>query len=75
MLCKPVVVTNYTTASSQINDGKDGVIVPLDNENCARGLVDFIRDVRLQNQIVDYLQHANYGNETEVVKLYNLLND
>ena len=55
MLCKPVVVTNYPTAKSQINDGVDGVIVPMDNEGCAEGIVAFIQDVKKQPEIVNYL--------------------
>lgn len=73
MLCKPVVVTNYPTASSQIKNGLDGVIVPLDNEGCARGLAEFILDNRKQQQIVDYLSTHDYGNEGEVEKIYGLL--
>ena len=69
MLCKPVVVTNYPTASSQIQDGVDGVIVPLDNEGCARGLADFIRNKVLQDRISDYLRSHDYGNESEVRKI------
>lgn len=69
MLCKPVVVTNYPTASSQIQDGVDGVIVPLDNEGCAHGLLDFIRNKELQDRITDYLCSHDYGNESEVRKI------
>lgn len=73
MLGKPVVITNYATASSQIKDGVDGCIVPMDNEGCARGLAEFIRDKELQNSIVDYLQTHDYGNESEIEKLYKLI--
>ena len=73
MLGKPVAVTNYATASSQIKDGVDGCIVPMDNEGCARGLAEFILDKELQNDIVDYLQTHDYGNETEIEKLYKLI--
>lgn len=69
MLCKPVVVTNYPTASSQIQDGVDGIIVPLDNEGCARGLADFIRNKELQGRITDYLRSHDYGNESEVQRI------
>jgi glycosyltransferase involved in cell wall biosynthesis len=74
MLCKPVVVTDYPTAKSQIQDGVDGVIVPLDNEECAQGIVDFIHNKPLQNQIVDYLKTHDYGNEDEAEKLDKLIN-
>ena len=73
MLCKPVVVTDYPTAKSQILNGIDGIIVPLDNEGCAEGMVDFIKDMELQQQIVDYLQVHDYGNENEIYKLYELI--
>lgn len=73
MLCKPVVVTNYPTASSQINDGVDGVIVPMDNEGCAKGLAEFILDTEKQNKIIDYLKTHDYGNESEVNKIYDIL--
>jgi len=74
MLCKPVVVTDYPTAKSQIQDGVDGAIVPMDNEGCAQGIVDFIRNKMLQNQIVAYLKTHDYGNEGEAEKLDKLIN-
>lgn len=74
MLCKPVVVTDYPTAKSQIQDGIDGVIVPMDNEECANGMAAFIRNKALQNQIVEYLQTHDFGNEGEVEKLDILMN-
>lgn len=72
MLCKPVVVTNYPTASSQIKNGIDGVIVPMDNEGCARGLAEVIIDKALQGRLVDYLKTHDYGNESEVDKVYRI---
>lgn len=73
MLCKPVVVTDYPTAKSQINDGVDGVIVPMDNKGCAQGMVAFIKDKKQQQQIVNYLQSHDFGNEDEVKKITLLL--
>lgn len=73
MLYKPVVVTNYPTASSQIQDGVDGVIVPMDNEGCAKGLAEFILDETKQSQIVEYLKTHDYGNVNEVNKIYSIL--
>ena len=72
ILCKPVIVTNYTTAPSQIKDGIDGVIVPMDNSKCADGIVDFIKNKDLQSKIIEYLQTHHYGNEEEVEKVYQL---
>ncbi|MBQ1856402.1 MAG: glycosyltransferase, partial [Anaerovibrio sp.] len=74
MLCKPIVVTNYRTASSQVQDGVDGVIVPLENEACAKGIADFIRNKELQKKMVAYLQTHDYGNEIEAFKVQQLAN-
>ena len=73
MLCKPVVVTNYPTASSQIKNGVDGIIVPMDNDGCAKGLAKVILDKDMQKRLTDYLKTHDYGNESEVEKIYQLL--
>ena len=75
MLCKPVVVTNYPTAPSQIRSGIDGVIVPMDNEGCAHGLAEVICDKPLQERIIAHLKTHDYGNESEVEKIYELINE
>lgn len=72
MLYKPVVVTNYPTAKSQIQDGVDGVIVPMDNEGCAKGLANFILNKIQQNSITEFLKVHDYGNEAAVQKIDNL---
>lgn len=72
-LRKPVVITDYPTAKSQIRDGYDGVIVPLNNEDCARGICDFIRNRELQKSIIDYVSVNDYTNMGEISKLYDLI--
>lgn len=74
VLCKPVIVTDYPTAKSQVQDGVDGKIVPLNNIGCAKGISDFICNKEMRNLIVEYLQTHDYGNESEVGKLYKLMN-
>ena len=73
MLCKPVVVTNYPTAPSQIENGVDGVIVPMDNRACAEGIKALIDNKELQSRIVEHLRTHDYGNEQEVEKIYKLI--
>lgn len=73
ILCKPVVITNYPTASSQIKDGVDGIVVPMDNDGCAKGIVDFINKKNLQNSITHFLNTHDYGNESEIEKIYALI--
>lgn len=73
ILGKPVIVTHYPTAGSQIRDGIDGVIVPMDNDACARGIVEVLNNQELLNSIRLYLSNHDYGNELEVNKIYNLI--
>lgn len=73
MLCKPVAVTAYPTASSQVHDGTDGVIVSLDNEGCAHGLAEFIRNTTLQQTLIENCKNTDFGNRSEVEKIYELL--
>lgn len=72
ILCKPVIITNYPTAKSQIVDGVDGAIVPMDVDMCAQEMAVFIRDKEKQMTIVDYLESHDYGNEHEIEKIYQL---
>lgn len=73
ILRKPVAVTDYPTAHSQINDGVDGVIVPLDNAGCAQGLADFIVDVPLRQRLTSNLYNNDFSGMQEIDKIYALL--
>lgn len=73
MLCKPVVITDFPTAQSQLTDGFDGLIVPLDNKGCAEGIIKLISSRDLQNKLIKNCRKADYGNESEVEKIYRLI--
>lgn len=73
MLCKPVIVTNYPTAPSQIQQGVDGVIVPMDIPGCVAQMVETLNDDQLKCSIVEYLEVHDYGNMGEVEKVYKIM--
>ena len=73
MLGKPVVITNYATAASQLEDGIDGMIVPMDNKECAKAIIKLIQDSEMQKKLCQNLKTRNYTNEQEINKLYKLL--
>ena len=75
ILNKPVIIANYLTAKSQLNDGFDGVIVPQDNEGCAEGIAKVVLDKGLQQQLIENMKTVNYSNEYEVEKLYQLIEE
>lgn len=73
ILCKPVIITNYPTAKSQVQDGVDGVIVPMEIDKCSQQIAEFISNKEKRNEFVHYLEIHDYGNEKEVNKIYDLL--
>ncbi len=73
ILCKPVVVMDYSTARNQVKDDFNGVIVPIENEGCAEGIVSLINNPSLQKHIAGNLYSNEYGNCSEAVKLSVLL--
>ncbi len=75
ILQKPIIITNYATAHSQIEDGYDGVIVPLDNKECAKGIEQVIRDSNLHNKLIANMKKTHYSNESEIEKIYKIIGE
>lgn len=73
MLCKPVVITRYATSASQLEDGVDGVIVPMDNEGCANGIAELLRSPERMAALSAACRERDYSNRAEVEKLYELM--
>ena len=73
MLGKPVIIMNYATAKSQLDDGVDGIIVPMDNELCARKMEDIIQNKSLWEQLSSNCKMRDYSNSEEIQLLYRLL--
>lgn len=75
MLGKPVVITRYATSASQLEEGVDGVIVPMDNEGCAAGITALLRNPEKMRQLSENCKARDYSNAQEVEKLYKLMED
>lgn len=72
MLGKPVIITQYATSASQLDDGVDGVIVPMDNTVCAHVIADFIKEKTLYQKVAECCRKRDYSNAKEIEKLYEL---
>ena len=75
LLGKPVVITNYATSGSQLEDGVDGVIVPMDNAGCAAGIAALLRDPARMQWLSENCKKRDYTNSAEVEKIYALMED
>ena len=74
-LHKPVIITNYPTAKSQLKDGYDGVIVPLENDKCAQGIYNSLINKELLHTTSENTYKSNYSNYDSVNDLVRLSAD
>lgn len=73
MLGRPVIITAYKTAPSQVQQGIDGLIVPMPVGECAEAMHEALNNPSQKENIIQYLSTHDYGNEAEVEKIYNLI--
>lgn len=73
ILAKPVVITRYATSNSQLEDGVDGIIVPMDNLGCASGIVKLLQDKTKMSVLSSMCAGRDYTNSGEIEKIYQLL--
>lgn len=73
MLNKPVIITNYATSGSQLEDGVDGVIVPMNNDGCAEGIVAVMSDKDLRQRLIENTKTRDYSNSGEIQKIYDII--
>ncbi|MDU1891683.1 MAG: glycosyltransferase [Dysgonomonas sp.] len=73
VLGKPVVITAFNTSASQLVDGFDGLIVPMEIEEAAKGIQSLIDNKPLQEEFRKNMAITDYGNSKEIELIYNLL--
>ena len=72
ILGKPIVITNYPTAGSQMENGVDGYITELSVEGIADGIEELYNNFELRYKISEHCKKSNYTNSFELEKLYEL---
>lgn len=72
-LANPVVITNFSSANSQLKNGIDGVILPLESKAFAEELKCFIKDTELQEKLIQNCQNRDFSNQKEIDKIYKLI--
>lgn len=73
LLGKPVIITAYPTAKSQVISGKDGFIVPIENEACAKEIATILDRKDQIKKIQKYLATHDYSNVFEILKIDSIL--
>lgn len=73
ILAKPVLITNYSTADSQVKNGFDGAICDLSVEGIAEGIEELYLDNALRDELATNCERKDYYNGEELEKLYELM--
>ena len=73
ILGKPVMITNYATAKSQIKNGYDGYITELSVEGIANGIEMLYKNEKIRNELSKNCSKSNYNNSYELNKLYEIM--
>ena len=74
ILGKPILVTNYPTAPSQIDHLVDGVICDASIESIAHAIIDLYENPIQRSALSKYCKAQNHQNSHELKKLYKLMN-
>ena len=73
ILAKPIIVTNFSTASNQITHGHSGMIVEMNAEALSAGIQHLIDDEASRQRLSQQLANEELGTESEIEKLYRLI--
>lgn len=73
ILGKPVLITNYPTARSQVIDGYNGLICEISPEAIAERIEQLFLNAELRARLSVNNQDHDYNNNRELDKLYSLI--
>lgn len=72
-MCRPILLTAFSTAADQISSGVNGLIVPMTSEGVEHGLETLIAEKELRESFSEALSGEACSNEDELLKLYGLI--
>lgn len=75
ILRKPIVATNFSTVKNQIIDGETGLIVDMTGKAVYEGIKQLLDNHELMKHIISTQKEICYGNESEIEKLYKLIEE
>lgn len=71
ILYKPIITTDYTSVYDQIENGKSGIIVPIDSNSIADGVLLLLENPVLREKLVSELKNMPECAKKEIKKYYD----
>jgi glycosyltransferase involved in cell wall biosynthesis len=73
MLGKPVLITRFRTAASQVKEGFDAIISPMSAEAVAHDITELINNSALRKTLSDNSLASDYCNNGQITKIYEMI--
>jgi glycosyltransferase involved in cell wall biosynthesis len=73
ILGKPILITNYPTASSQLENGIEGVICDLSVQGLVKDTENLYHNQVLKDSLINNISKRDYSNRYELDKLYKII--
>ena len=73
MLSRPVLITDFQTAGSQVHEGLDAVIAPQDETQLADAIEALLYDEKKRAALSEYAASHDYSNAGEVEKINRMI--
>lgn len=73
ILAKPIILTNFTTAKDQIENGVNGLICEMNPEALVASVESLLKDENLKVKLSRNLAKEDFSTENEIEKLIDLL--
>jgi len=73
ILCKPIILTNFTTAKDQITHNVNGLICEMTPQSISESILKYFENHELTDKIVADLKESHFGTEKEIEKFYQII--
>ena len=74
ILATPVLVTEYASARTQVNDGVDGTVIPNEESVLAQAIINLYSDKERLTEYKENLKAKSFSNREKLEKFYNIIN-
>jgi glycosyltransferase involved in cell wall biosynthesis len=73
LMHKPIIATNFSTVSDQIENNKTGIIVDMNSESIANGIEDLLQNQELRNTLSKNLSQQLYDSKENLETFYKFI--
>jgi glycosyltransferase involved in cell wall biosynthesis len=73
LMYKPIIATNFSTVSDQIENGRTGIIVEMNPESIAKGIENLLQNQELRNTLSKNLSNEIYDAKETMKAFYKFI--